>query len=195
MSMKDFDQIKEKLKIRLDTARYEHTVGVMYTAGCLAMAHGYCMEQAMLAGLLHDCAKCMGYDAMVQLCEESQIAISSSEQANKSLLHAKAGAIEARRTYHINDTEILHAIQVHTTGEPGMSMLDKIIYIADYIEPGRDQAPNLDYLRKLAYEDLDACVAEISYDTLMYLDTKKQVIDPATEKTYHFYKQYRKERN
>lgn len=193
MGTKDFSVIQEQLKISLDTARYEHTIGVMYTAGCLAMAHESNMEQAMLAGLLHDCAKCMTHDERVKLCREHDVEITPSEMDNISLLHAKAGAILAKTAYHITDEAILHAIQVHTTGEPNMSMLDKIIYIADYIEPGRNQAPNLKYLRKLAYEDLDACVAQISYDTLCYLQTKNHTIDPTTEKTYYFYKEHRKE--
>lgn len=193
MGTMDFKEIQEKLQNSLNKARYEHTMGVMYTAGCLAMAHGYDMDEAMLAGLLHDCAKCMPYEDMVSLCQEHQVEITPSERANKALLHAKAGAILARTEYNITNTEVLHAIKIHTTGEPGMNMLDKIIFIADYIEPGRDQAPNLEQLRKLAFEDLDACVAKISYDTLSYLRTKNQVIDPTTEETYHFYKAYRKE--
>ena len=76
-----------------------------------------------------------------------------------------------------------------------MNSLDKIIFIADYIEPGRDKAPNLEYVRKLAYIDLDACMAQILYDTLNYLQTRGGTIDPATELTYQFYKKYQKERD
>ncbi len=195
MATKDLSEIQEKLKNSLNTTRYEHTIGVMYTAGCLAMAHGYSIEKSMLAGLLHDCAKCMPHEEMLELCKEHDVEITASEMANQSLLHAKAGSILARITYDINDEEILHAIKVHTTGEQDMSMLDKIIFVADYIEPGRNQASNLEYIRQLAYVDLDACVAEISYDTLCYLQTKSHVIDPTTEKTYHFYEQYRKEQD
>ena len=193
MSIRDFTEIQKKLQKSLDDARYGHTVGVMYTAGCLAMAHGYDMEKAMFAGLLHDCAKCMSHEERVTLCRNHAVEISQSEMKNPSLLHAKAGAILAKEAYHITDSDILRAIAVHTTGIPDMSMLDKIIYIADYIEPGRDQAPNLAYLRKMAYRDLDSCIALISHDTLCYLQTKNYAIDPATEETYHFYKQYRKE--
>lgn len=193
MSTIEFNKIQEKLRNCLDKERFEHTVGVMYTAGCLAMAYGYSIEKAMLAGLLHDCAKCIPKDEMIRLCQENEVSISNSEMANKSLLHAKAGAILAQKEYHITDKEILHAIQVHTTGEPNMSLLDKIIYIADYIEPARDQAPHLDIIRQLAYQDIDSCVAKISYDTLCYLKQKTYVIDPTTELTYHFYEAYRKE--
>lgn len=194
-NMKDFKKIQEKLMHTLDEARYEHTLGVMYTAGCMAMAHAYDVKKAMLAGLLHDCAKCMTHEDSLLLCDKYGVEVTASELDNKALLHAKAGAILARIEYDICDEDILHAIKVHTTGEPNMSILDKIIYIADYIEPGRDKAPNLEYVRKLAYIDLDACMAQILYDTLSYLQTKGGAIDATTEHTYQFYEKYRKERD
>ncbi len=193
--MKEFEVIQDKLKIALDESRYEHTLGVMYTAGCMAMAHGYDVKKAMLAGLLHDCAKCMSHEARLSLCNEYNVPVTESELENKALLHAKAGAILAKIEYDITDEDILHAITVHTTGEPEMNLLDKIIYIADYIEPGRDKAPNLEFVRKIAYKDLDACMAQILSDTLSYLQIRGGAIDPTTEHTYQFYKKYRKERD
>ena len=74
-----------------------------------------------------------------------------------------------------------------------MNALDKIIYIADYIEPGRDKAPNLELVRSLAYQDLDACMAQILYDTLNYLNSRGGLIDPTTAEANEFYKDYRKE--
>lgn len=185
-------EIQNKLKLVLDEPRYQHTIGVMYTAGSMAMAFGYPIEKAMLAGLLHDCAKCITNEEKINLCKEHHIAISDAEYANVSLLHAKAGAILAKTLYGVEDLEILHAIQVHTTGEPNMSLLDKIIYIADYIEPNRDRAPRLEEIRKLAFSDLNQCMAEILYDTLMYLKKHNGVIDPLTQVSYDFYKIYRK---
>ena len=191
--MKVFEPIQEKLKTSLDESRYEHTIGVMYTAGCMAMAHGYDIEKAMLAGLLHDCAKCMTHEERVALCDAHQVEVTVSEHENKAILHAKAGAIVAKSEYDITDADILHAIAVHTTGEPNMNMLDKIIYIADYIEPGRDKAPNLELVRALAYQDLDACMAQILYDTLNYLHFRGGNIDPTTAEANEFYKMYRKD--
>lgn len=186
-------EIRKKLKKELDKDRYEHTKGVMYTAGCLAMAHEYSIEKAMLAGLLHDCAKCLEDDVKIQICEENHVLITEAEYANPTLLHAKAGAVLAEEKYDVHDPDILHAIKVHTTGEPDMNILDKIIYIADYIEPKRDKAPHLEYIRKLAFEDLDSCTAEILYDTLHFLKGRKGSIDPTTELTYEYYKPYQKE--
>lgn len=191
--MSRFDEIQNKLKKVLDETRYEHTVGVMYTAGCMAMAHGYDIQTAMLTGLLHDCAKCMTHEERLALCEAHHVEVSASELENRALLHAKAGAILAKIEYDITDVDVSHAIAVHTTGEPNMNMLDKIIYIADYIEPGRDKAPNLELVRSLAYKDLDACMAQILYDTLNYLRSRGGHIDPTTIEAYEFYKEYRKE--
>lgn len=187
----ELQEIRKKLKKELDKERYEHTKGVMYTAGCLAMSYGLSVEQAMLAGLLHDCAKCMSNSDKIKLCEKNKIEISEIERENPTLLHAKAGAILAKTKYDVKDQEVLHAICVHTTGEPDMSLLDKIIYVADYIEPKRDRAPRLAEIRQLAFSDLNACIAEILYDTLHFLEGKKGSIDPATQCTYEFYQAYR----
>ncbi|MBP3678435.1 MAG: HD domain-containing protein, partial [Agathobacter sp.] len=101
--MKVFEPIQEKLKTSLDELRYEHTIGVMYTAGCMAMAYGYDIEKAMLAGLLHDCAKCMTHEERVALCDAHQIEVTASEHENKAISHAKAGAIVAKSEYDITD--------------------------------------------------------------------------------------------
>lgn len=184
------NEIRKKLKKVLDKGRYEHTEGVMYTAAALAMAHEYSIENAMLAGLLHDCAKCISNDEKIRICNKNDILITPVENDNPQLLHAKLGAYLAETLYEVNNPEILHAIKVHTTGEPAMSILDKIIYIADYIEPGRDKAPNLNYVRKLAYRDLDACMAQILHDMLPYLATRNGTIDSMTKMTYDYYKPY-----
>lgn len=189
-----FEEIQEKLKKTLDTFRYEHSIGVMYTAGCLAMAHGYQnIEQAMLAGLLHDCAKCMTHEERLLLCQAHHVNVTSAELENRELLHAKAGAILAKTEYNIKDTEILHAIAVHTTGERDMSSLDKILYIADYIEPQRNKAPNLAVVRVLAYQNLDMCMAKILDDTVAYLEKRGGVMDSVTLQAKKFYQKYGKE--
>lgn len=191
--MKSYEVIQTKLKGILKTSRYEHTIAVMYTAASMAMAHGCDVNKALLAGLLHDCAKCLSDEGQIKICEENGYNVSVYEKENTALLHAKTGAILAKIEYDVTDEEILHAIEYHTTGMPNMSVLDKIIYIADYIEPNRDQAPNLAYVRKLAFTDLDACMAQILCDTLEYLNKKGYVVDPITKESYEFYKGYRKE--
>lgn len=180
-------EIEKKLKKELSKDRFRHTLGVMYTAASLAMAHEVDMEQALYAGLLHDCAKCIPNKEQLRLCKEKKIAITESEEKSPYLLHAKLGAYFAKKEYGIVDEEILHAIQVHTTGAPHMNPLDMIIYIADYIEPNRDKAPNLSEIRKLAFENLDKTMLFILIDTLSYLEQGKGDVDPMTALTYKYF--------
>lgn len=181
-------KMQKKVKKYLDDDRYQHTLGVMYTAGALAMCHGVDLEKALTAGLLHDCAKCIPPEKKIKLCRKNHILISEAEYANPGLLHAKLGAYFAEKKYHIDEAEVLCAIRCHTTGRPAMSALDKIIYIADYIEPGRPMLPNMSIVRKLAFQDLDACVCRILEDSLVYLKSRNIPLDPATERTYQYYK-------
>lgn len=181
-------KMRKKLKEQLDKERYQHTLGVMYTAASLAMCHGADMEQAMYAGLLHDCAKCIPHEKKFELCREYNIEVTPIEKKNPSLLHAKLGAEVAKRRYGIDNAEIFHAITVHTTGCPNMNLLDKILYVADYIEPHRDAAPNLAEVRRLAFADLDKCLYRILEDSLEYIYSRNFPVDPMTEETYHYYK-------
>lgn len=181
-------KINRKLKKELDRERYEHTQGVMYTAAALAMCHGADISRALLAGLLHDCAKCIPGDKKVKLCEKYHLGVTAVERENPSLLHAKLGAYLAGKKYHVKDQEILNAIRSHTTGRPGMSLLEKIIYIADYMEPGRAELPNMAEVRQLAFRDIDKCLYRILGDSLVYLKHRNIPIDETTEKTYEFYK-------
>ena len=192
MKSYNLKKMQKKVKKYMDEDRYTHTVGVMYMCAALAMAHGEDLLRAQVAGLLHDCAKCIPNDQKIEMCEKNHILINPVEYKSPYLLHAKLGAFLAETVYEVSDPRILHAIKVHTTGEPDMSLLDKIIYIADYIEPGRDKAENLPYIRKIAFEDLDVCMAEILHDTLAYLSSRGGSIDATTKMTYDFYRQYRK---
>ena len=190
--MKDLEKYQKKLQRYMDKSRYQHTLGVMYTAASLAMAYHYDIDKAMLAGLLHDCAKNVPHEKKFELCKKYQVEVTEIERENPFLLHAKVGAIIAKKKYHVKDDEILHAIAVHTTGVPEMNTLDMILFIADYIEPGRDKAKNLDQIRKMAFHNLEHTVEKILYDTLNYLNNKSGRIDPTTEQTYEYYKNRRK---
>lgn len=186
-------KLQKKMKNELDHDRYEHTIGVMHTATCLAMRYEEDMDRALLAGLLHDCAKCIPAEEKIKMCKKNHIEIAEAEKDNPGLLHAKLGAFLAKEKYGITDESILRAIRFHTTGCPEMTLLDKIIYIADYIEAGRKPLPNLAEVRKLAFCDLDACLYRILEDSLVYLKSKGSVVDPMTEKTYLYYKSIKKE--
>ena len=188
MAEYDFIKMEKKLAKYLDEDRYAHTMGVMYTCAALAMVHGCDLTQAQTAGLLHDCAKCIPGHTKIKMCEKYNLEISEIERKNPSLLHAKLGAYLAKDKYDIEDEEILMAIRSHTTGRPGMSLLEKIVYIADYIEPKRDKAPNLDFVRKLAFQDLDECMYEILKDSLAYLEENPKDVDTTTNEAFLYYK-------
>lgn len=188
------NKIKKYLKKHLTKERYQHTLGVAYTATSLAMKYNPditnsdFMKKAELAGLLHDCAKNMDNGKKLRLCDKNNIPYSEMEAENTFLLHGKVGAFIAKSKFHIEDEDILNAITWHTTGRPDMSTLEKIIYIADYIEPSRKPITDLDYIRKLAFEDLDKAMKAILENTISYLHKNNKPFDSMTQKTYDSYK-------
>ena len=133
----DRDEMCRKLKQKLNDKRYIHSIGVEYTAANLAFLYGEDVKRARIAGLLHDCAKCIPTDEKLKKAKKLGIPINSSEKANPDLLHGKLGAYYAKEKFGIKDEEILSAITYHTTGKPEMTLLEKIIFVADYIEPNR----------------------------------------------------------
>ena len=184
----DARQIEKELKKNLKPKRFRHTIGVKYTSVCLAMRYGEDLDKAALAGLLHDNAKNLSDEELLLFCTEKDLPVSEAEKHSPYLLHGRVGAYFARTKYGIADEDILNAITWHTTGRPGMSLLEKIVFTADYIEPGRESAPNLPHLRQLAFTDLDAAVLEILRQTLEYLREEEEEIDPQTELTYNSYR-------
>ncbi|MBE6010606.1 MAG: HD domain-containing protein [Lachnospiraceae bacterium] len=185
-----FEEMERKLKSKIKKSRYIHTQGVIAAARHLAQIHHYNEEKAAIAALLHDCAKYMPEEERVAYCESHGVDVNDAERTNLTLLHAKCGAVMAEEEFGIENQEILHAIRVHTTGEPEMNLLDKIIFVADYIEPNRTHAPNLEMLRALAETDLDRTTAVILSDTLDYLKKNGRTIDDTTQEAYDYYKQY-----
>ncbi len=180
-------KLRKKVRKAQDAKRYEHTLGVEYTAAALAMRYGADMEAAQAAGLLHDCAKCIPDDRKLKLCEKYGIAVTETERRCPFLLHSKLGGYLAREEYGIRDQDVINAIVNHTTGREDMSLLEKIVFVADYIEPGRQHAPNLPQIRALAFEDLDRALVRILEDTLEYLKDAEEELDPMTEITLKYY--------
>ncbi|MCR4674291.1 MAG: bis(5'-nucleosyl)-tetraphosphatase (symmetrical) YqeK [Lachnospiraceae bacterium] len=183
----DLKLIKKNLSDHLKPSRYAHTIGVADTAAALAMKYGYDMNKAYVAGLLHDCAKYMTNDELLAYCNKNELSVTEGEKKAPHLLHSKAGAYMAKQDYHINDDEILHAILVHTTGQPNMNLLDKIIFVADYIEPNRDKAIRLEEIRQIAFWNLDFAILMILEDTISYIKDKNQFLDDSTLETFQFY--------
>lgn len=193
--MEDFFDLQTKLKLVLQPKRYEHTLGVRYTAASLAMRHGCDVKKAQLAGVLHDCAKSYSEEELLSMAEEYKIPVRDAERAAPYLLHAKVGAYLAEHMYGINDKDVLEAICYHTTGKPDMTQLEKIIFIADYIEPNRKEIAGLAESRKLAFKDLDQAMCYILGNTLHYLEQKGDFanIDEMTKSAYEFYLNEKKE--
>ena len=184
----DFLKMGKKLSKYLDEERYMHTMGVMYTCASLAMVHGYDLYDAQAAGLLHDCAKCIPNKKKLKMCAQHKIEISDFEKEHPFLLHAKLGAYIANKKYDIENPDILNAITYHTTGRTEMSTLEKIVYIADYIEPGRREIPGLAEVRGVVFQDIDRAVCLSAERTVQYLSSSGKSVDPMTVKTYEFYK-------
>ena len=186
-------EIQNQLRKKQSERRFVHTLGVQYTSTCLAMRYGADIKKAELAGLLHDCAKHMTADKLLKVCRKHEVEITPAEEKSPLLLHAKVGAILAAEKYYITDEEILSAIRWHTTGKPAMTLLEKIVFTADYIEPSRNQAPNLDKLRRSSFKNIDETVYLILKQTLSFLKKKKQPIDEHTEITFNYYRDLLKE--
>lgn len=196
MDNKYIEQLRTHVKdaLRTDNMRYQHTLGVANTSACLAMCHGADMNKAYIAGLLHDCAKCVPDDVKIAECEQFGLPISDIEFESPYLLHSKLGAYYAAHKYNVEDDEICSAIQWHTTGKPAMTLLEKIVFIADYIEPYRNKAANLDGIRQMAFTDIDMAAYVILDDTLSYIRKTGRNIDTQTVDTYEYYKVIIKER-
>ncbi|NLL93884.1 MAG: HD domain-containing protein [Clostridiales bacterium] len=184
-----YRKLRRELQEQLSKSRYEHTLGVEFTAASLAMCYEYDIDKARIAGLLHDCAKCIDDDKKLDECITNGIYVTPVEMRTGYLLHSKLGAFYAKKIYNIDDKEILDAILYHTTGRPGMTLLEKIIFVADYIEPSRDKAPNLTNLRKLAFININLCVELILHDTIEYLKDTGEEIDETSLLTYEYYKE------
>ena len=183
------EDIQDKLRKKFKGNRYMHTLGVQYTSVCLAMKYEKKKKKAELAGLLHDCAKQLHEKKMIELCENHHEIISDMEYSQPFLLHGKAGACLAQDKFDIHDEDILNAIRFHTTGRPAMTLLEKIVFVADYIEPGRKKAAHLDELRRLSFENIDKTVLLILEQTLDFLKSTNKMIDQNTVLTRDYYKE------
>lgn len=177
--------MKDKLKRTLSEKRYKHSLGVCDEAVKLAKLYGADTEKAYMAGLLHDCAK--GYDTnkQIELCAEYGIALDKITLSCKAVIHAPLGAAVAKDEYGIDDEEILEAIRCHTVAKENMSLLDKIIYIADMIEPMRD-FDGVDKLRKAAYKNIDEAFIMGLKQSIVFNAEKNKIIHPDTISAWNY---------
>lgn len=185
-----YGELDAEMQRILPRKRYLHTVAVAHLSAAYAASLGLAPEKALLAGLLHDCAKAHTDEELLLECENHAIPVTEAERRNGALLHAKLGAYYAEHNYFITDKEILSAIRYHTTGRPGMTEYEKIVFLADYLEPFRTQTttPRLDEIRRTAFFDIDKAVFYALQNTVDYLTAKGQEMDQITIETYNEYK-------
>ena len=173
--MYNIDEIKEKLIKDIGEKRYKHSLRVAEFSEELANIYGVDSDKAYLAGLIHDCAK----HNEERYVEQLEIDISSYKISSikDPVLHSFLGAEVAKKVYNISDKDILNAIKYHTTGKESMTKLEKIIFIADAIEPNRD-FEGIDKIRKLAETNLDKAMLALLDSNIIFLISKKASINP-----------------
>ncbi|CAM3815796.1 bis(5'-nucleosyl)-tetraphosphatase (symmetrical) YqeK [Mesobacillus zeae] len=171
------------VKEQLTEHRYKHTIGVMETAIKLAEKYGADCQKAELAAIFHDYAKFRPKDEMNKVILEQSMP-KELLNFNSELWHAPVGAYLVEKEAGISDREILDAIRYHTSGRPGMTLLEKIVYLADYIEPGR-HFPGVEDVRQLAESDLDGALIQAMKNTISFLMKKNQPVYPDTFHTYN----------
>ena len=177
-------EIEKYLKSKLTPERYTHVLSVRELALDLAKRYGADLRKVNLAVLLHDCAKWMRTSEQYEAAANHEIQLDEIERHNPSLLHAPVGAEFAVSHFDVDNPEILNAIRVHTTGSGKMTLIDKILYVADFAEPKRHHA-EAHSVRELAYQDLDKAVFETSRYKIEYLLAKGVLIHPHTIDAYN----------
>lgn len=153
----DYHEILVILSHQLRPARFRHSRDVSRTAVRLAERWDADIEKARLAGILHDCARHLKGRELMDAVRAQGLSLSRVEELQPALIHAPLGALLAERRFAVRDPEILQAIRRHTTGAAQMTLLDKLVYLADCIEPGRN-FPGVQRLRELAESNLDQCL-------------------------------------
>lgn len=183
--MQSIDQIIEYLKNNLSEKRFLHTMGVAETAKELAEHWGVDPFRAYAAGLVHDCAKEVPFAKTVELLEKSGVTLNLIEKSTPGILHAPLGAIFVKEIFDIDDEEILCAVKYHTTGRENMSVLEKIIYIADFIEPNRSYS-EAEEVRRLAKIDIDKAALKEADMVIKFNIAKGKIIHPDTIHTRNY---------
>lgn len=170
-------EMRKKLKDMISRKRYAHTLGVMKEAVRLAKIYGADIEKARIAALLHDCAKYYKNEEAIDAARRLGIQPDSCQMAEPKLLHGPIGVKLAQIEFGVNDPEILSAIECHTTGKKNMTLLEKIIYVADMVEVGRD-FPGVRQMRRAARKNLDAVLISALKECIGHVKDKGKTLHP-----------------
>lgn len=184
--MYELDKVLEFLKDNLDDFRYGHSIRVMETAVELARIHGVDEEKAQMAGILHDSGKWKSREKTLQKVQDWGIILSEEERAEYNLVHGALSTYIAKNIFGIEDADVLNAIKNHITGRPAMSDLEKIVYIADMIEPARNYE-FVDDFRAMAKVDLDRAMYEILNENLAHLIRNDRYIAGTSLEARNYY--------
>ncbi|KHF41930.1 bis(5'-nucleosyl)-tetraphosphatase (symmetrical) YqeK [Halalkalibacter okhensis] len=171
------------VKLHLTDHRFSHTLGVVETSVDLANRYGADPEKAELAAIFHDYAKFRDKEEMKKIVQEKLVDKSFLDYGDE-LLHAPCGAYFVKDEVGIDDQEILDAIYYHTTGRPNMTLLEKVIFLADYIEPGR-RFNGVNEVRELAKVSLDNAIIQALENTIGFLMKRRHRVYPGTLATYN----------
>lgn len=177
------EQVLAWLADHVPASRIEHILGVEQMALDLADHYHLDAEKAAMAGLMHDLAKYFKPQQLLEMAQAESLQLDEVDFSNPHLLHADVSAIVARDQFGVDDQEVLQAIQNHTLGRPGMSLLSCIIFVADTLEPGRGNTPELEALRQISRQDLYKAVWLTCDYSLKYLLETRCLIHPRTIKT------------
>lgn len=172
-----------KLFAALTIKRFSHTLSVAYAARNLARNHHVDPLKAEIAALLHDCAKCLPLSEMQSICREHALTMDAMTLSSGNLLHSVAGAYLAASEYGVEDPDILRAISCHTTGKVGMTKLDMVVFLADKIEPTREDYPSLQKVRMLAPLSLERAMLESLEGTASYVKAGSRALHPQSLRT------------
>lgn len=178
-----FLQYIKVLKDSMSSYRWQHSLGVAKTAKELALFWGADPEKAWLAGIFHDYARELPENQLIKIALEQGVSVLGEERANPVVLHAPVGAFLVNKELGITDPEILSAISKHTVGGESLSLLDKIIFLADMIEENREWS-GVEKLRAMVYQDVDQTLKEAIEGTIDFLQEKGQKVHPLTLVTY-----------
>lgn len=176
-----------KKSLEKDEERYWHSVSVAITAVTLADIYGANKDDCLIAGILHDYCKCFSFDEMLKLCDEYKVNLTEEDKKADGCIHGFLAAKICKYKYDIND-EVYSAIYYHTCGRPNMTILEKIIYISDFIEPLRRFRDKVEEVRRLAYTNIDNAIVLSAEMGLNFLKNTNKFIHSNTQKTLDFYR-------